>query len=37
MMDKWTMEMDRRGLYNGGKPPGEDQEILQGEIEEDLL
>ena len=21
MKDKWTMEMDQRGLYNGGRPP----------------
>ena len=21
MKDKWTMEIDQRGLYNGGRPP----------------
>ena len=37
-MDKWTMEMDRRGLYTGGKPPLEgDRKILRKKIEEDSL
>ena len=30
MKDKWTMEIDQRGLYNGERPPYEgDQKILQ--------
>ena len=32
MMNKWTMEMDHRGLYNGERPPEEgDRKILKRE------
>ena len=31
-MDKWTMEMDHRGLYNGERPlSGRDRKILKRE------
>ena len=38
MINKWTMDMDQRGLYNGGKTSIRgDQKISRREIEQDLL
>ena len=38
MVDKWTVGLNKEGLYNGVKPPEEgDQKILQKNIEEESL
>ena len=38
MKDKWTMEINQRGLYNGERPPEEgDRKILQRKLGEDSL
>ena len=39
MVDKWTVGLNKEGLYNGVKPPeeGEDQKIKRKNIKEELL
>ena len=38
IVDKWTVELNKGGLYIGVKPPEEgDREILKKNIEKDLL
>ena len=38
MVDKWTVGLNKEGLYNGVKPPEErDQKIERKNIKEELL
>ena len=38
MVDKWTVGLNKEGLYNGVKPPEEDeQKIKRKNIKEELL
>ena len=38
MVDKWTVRLNKEGLYNEVKPPEEgDQEIERKNIKEELL
>ena len=38
IIDKWTVRLNKGGLYNRAKPPeGEDKKISRKNIEEDSL